>query len=163
LFGFKVVFVHRVSLSLFSEGTTKSLAGSKSWSRGPPNQAAARSGVKANFPGFVEPALAMKNTKPPSGERWIHEIKFDGYRAQISINNDTIRVLTRRGHDWRNEFSKIENEALRYAGKIENGFSGDDGDTFADLPICPAQLTNDHHCSFCACRKPEIRTCYRAS
>jgi bifunctional non-homologous end joining protein LigD len=39
-------------------------------------------GVKARFPGFVAPALAMSIGKGPSGERWIHEIKFDGYRVQ---------------------------------------------------------------------------------
>lgn len=68
-------------------------------------------GVKAPFPGFIEPALATQNTKPPSGDRWIHEVKFDGYRAQLSINNDTIRVLTRRGHDWSKRFSKIAADA----------------------------------------------------
>jgi bifunctional non-homologous end joining protein LigD len=35
-------------------------------------------GIKAPFPGFVEPALATSIEKVPSGDRWIHEIKFDG-------------------------------------------------------------------------------------
>jgi ATP-dependent DNA ligase len=35
-------------------------------------------GVKAPFPGFIEPALATLIEKVPSGARWIHEIKFDG-------------------------------------------------------------------------------------
>jgi bifunctional non-homologous end joining protein LigD len=39
-------------------------------------------GVKAPLPGFIEPALATSIEKVPSGERWIHEIKFDGYRVQ---------------------------------------------------------------------------------
>jgi hypothetical protein len=38
-------------------------------------------GVNAPFPGFIEPALATSIEKVPSGERWIHEIKFDGYSA----------------------------------------------------------------------------------
>jgi bifunctional non-homologous end joining protein LigD len=38
-------------------------------------------GVKASLPGFVEPALATSIAKVPSGSRWIHEIKFDGYRV----------------------------------------------------------------------------------
>jgi ATP-dependent DNA ligase len=47
-------------------------------------------GVKAPFPGFIEPALATKIGKVPSGERWIHEIKFDGYRANfISLTKRT--------------------------------------------------------------------------
>jgi bifunctional non-homologous end joining protein LigD len=32
----------------------------------------------------------------PFGERWIHEIKFDGYRVQLHMHNDMIKVLTRR-------------------------------------------------------------------
>jgi bifunctional non-homologous end joining protein LigD len=35
-------------------------------------------GVKAPLPGFVEPALASAIAKVPSGERWVHEVKFDG-------------------------------------------------------------------------------------
>src|SRR4030088_986468 len=34
-------------------------------------------GVKAPFPGFIEPALATSIDKVPNGARWIHEIKFD--------------------------------------------------------------------------------------
>jgi bifunctional non-homologous end joining protein LigD len=68
---------------------------------------AAAIGVKAPFPGFVEPALATSTDKVPSGERWIHEIKFDGYRVQLHIHNDAIKVLTRRGNDWTRRFSKI--------------------------------------------------------
>jgi bifunctional non-homologous end joining protein LigD len=55
-------------------------------------------GVKAPFPTFVEPALASSIEKVPSGERWIHEIKFDGYRVQTHIHNDAVKIFTRRGH-----------------------------------------------------------------
>jgi bifunctional non-homologous end joining protein LigD len=61
-------------------------------------------GVKAPYPGFIEPALATSIAKAPSGERWIHEIKFDGYRVQVHLANETIQVFTRRGHDWTNRF-----------------------------------------------------------
>jgi ATP dependent DNA ligase-like protein len=56
-------------------------------------------GIKANFPGFIEPALAALVEKAPSGDRWIHEIKFDGYRVQVHLANTEIKVFTRRGHD----------------------------------------------------------------
>jgi bifunctional non-homologous end joining protein LigD len=48
----------------------------------------------------------------PSGDRWIHEIKFDGYRVQLHIANENIRVFTRRGNDWTNRFKKIANDAF---------------------------------------------------
>ncbi|TIQ02102.1 MAG: ATP-dependent DNA ligase, partial [Mesorhizobium sp.] len=37
---------------------------------------------KAALPDFVEPTLATLVSSAPSGERWLHEIKFDGYRLQ---------------------------------------------------------------------------------
>jgi bifunctional non-homologous end joining protein LigD len=42
-------------------------------------------GAKSPFLGFVEPALATSIEKPPSGDRWIHEIEFDGYRVQAHL------------------------------------------------------------------------------
>ncbi|RUU12220.1 ATP-dependent DNA ligase [Mesorhizobium sp. USDA-HM6] len=38
--------------------------------------------------------------KPPEGDGWIHEIKFDGYRSQIVIDESGVRIFTRRGLDW---------------------------------------------------------------
>ena len=68
-------------------------------------------GVKASFPGFVEPALASSISKVPAGERWIHEVKFDGYRVQLHLVNEAVRVFTRRGHDWTKRFKKVADEA----------------------------------------------------
>lgn len=64
-------------------------------------------GAKAPFPGFVEPALASSIEKAPRGERWIHEIKFDGYRVQVHLANAEVKVFPRRGHDWTNRFRKV--------------------------------------------------------
>jgi bifunctional non-homologous end joining protein LigD len=47
----------------------------------------------------------------PSGERWIHEIKFDGYRVQVHLANEAITIFTRRGHDWTNRFKKVAHGA----------------------------------------------------
>jgi bifunctional non-homologous end joining protein LigD len=68
-------------------------------------------GVKAPFPGFIEPALATSVDKAPSGDRWIHEIKFDGYRVEVHLANTEIKVFTRRGHDWTHRFKKIASDA----------------------------------------------------
>jgi hypothetical protein len=73
-------------------------------------------GVKAPLPGFVEPALASSIAKVPSGARWIHEIKFDGYRVQIHLANEAVKIFTRRGHDWTHRFKKV----IRCPGR-ENG------------------------------------------
>jgi bifunctional non-homologous end joining protein LigD len=68
-------------------------------------------GTKATYPGFIEPALATAIDKVPSGERWNHEIKFDGYRVQVHLANNEIKVFTRRGNDWTKRFKKIADDA----------------------------------------------------
>jgi bifunctional non-homologous end joining protein LigD len=70
-----------------------------------------RPGVKAPFPGFVEPELATSTEKVPTGERWLHEIKFDGYRVQVHLRDAAVKVFTRRGNDWTNRFRKIAADA----------------------------------------------------
>jgi bifunctional non-homologous end joining protein LigD len=67
-------------------------------------------GVKAPFPGFIEPALATSIERVPAGERWIHEIKFDGYRVQLHLANEAIKIYTRRGHDWTRRFKKVADD-----------------------------------------------------
>src|SRR6202050_3216886 len=69
-------------------------------------------GLKAPFPGFLDPALAKSIDKRPSGTRWIHEIKFDGYRVQLHIANEAVRVFTRRGNDWTKRFKRIADAAF---------------------------------------------------
>jgi bifunctional non-homologous end joining protein LigD len=80
-------------------------------------------GVKAPLPGFVEPALATSIGKVPSGDRWIHEIKFDGYRVQVHLANETVRIFTRRGHDWSRRFKKVARDAwhIKAASAVVDG------------------------------------------
>ena len=68
-------------------------------------------GTKAKYPGFIEPALATPIEKVPSGDRWIHEIKFDGYRVQVHLSDAAVKIFTRRGNDWTNRFRKIAADA----------------------------------------------------
>ncbi len=70
-------------------------------------------GKKAAFPGFIKPALAEQLRRPPKGGEWIHEVKFDGYRVQIHVANDAVKVFTRRGYDWTSRFKKIATDAWR--------------------------------------------------
>ncbi|WP_044561148.1 DNA ligase D [Azospirillum sp. B4] len=64
------------------------------------------------LPDFVEPALATLQAKPPTGGRWVHEIKFDGYRLQARIEAGRVKLLTRSGLDWTKKFGKAVPEAL---------------------------------------------------
>ena len=80
-------------------------------------------GVKTPFPAFIEPALATSIDKVPSGARWIHEIKFDGYRVQVHLANEAIKIFTRRGHDWTHRFKKVAHDAwhIKAASAIVDG------------------------------------------
>jgi bifunctional non-homologous end joining protein LigD len=53
-----------------------------------------------------------RRSRVPAGERWIHEIKFDGYRVQLHLINEGIKVFTRRGNDWTKRFKKIGDDAF---------------------------------------------------
>lgn len=59
---------------------------------------------KQALPAFVQPALAMLKPKPPAGDRWLHEIKFDGYRLQARLDHGKLQFLTRSGLDWTEKF-----------------------------------------------------------
>jgi bifunctional non-homologous end joining protein LigD len=62
---------------------------------------------------FIEPCLPSPTDRPPRGPGWIHEIKHDGYRLMVRRDADSIRLLTRNGHDWSTRFPLIV-EAARY-------------------------------------------------
>lgn len=80
-------------------------------------------GVKAPLPGFVQPALATSIGKVPSGDRWIHEIKFDGYRVQVHLANEAVQIFTRRGHNWTHRFKKVAHDAwhIKAASAVIDG------------------------------------------
>lgn len=58
------------------------------------------------LPRFVEPCLATLQDKPPAGDAWLHEVKFDGYRLQARISAGKVRLLTRTGLDWTERFGE---------------------------------------------------------
>lgn len=68
--------------------------------------------VKAGWPGFVEPALATLRPAAPKGPRWVHEIKFDGYRLQAHVRDGRVTLLTRSGLDWTDRFGPALTGAL---------------------------------------------------
>jgi DNA ligase D-like protein (predicted ligase)/DNA ligase D-like protein (predicted polymerase) len=56
---------------------------------------------------FVPPQLATLVDAPPTGERYLHEIKLDGYRGQIVLDRGRAKFFTRRGLDWSDRFKPI--------------------------------------------------------
>lgn len=62
---------------------------------------------KTAMPEFVPPQLATLVDKPPSGDAWIHELKFDGYRLICHLNGRDIRFWTRNQKDWTAKFASV--------------------------------------------------------
>jgi bifunctional non-homologous end joining protein LigD len=62
---------------------------------------------KVELPDFVPPMLASLVATTPKDDRWLHEIKFDGYRLQARIAGGKARLLTRSGLDWTDRLAPI--------------------------------------------------------
>ena len=58
-------------------------------------------------PKFRQPQLATLVDAVPAGNGWMHEIKFDGYRAMIAAAGGEVRVYTRSGKDWSDKFAPL--------------------------------------------------------
>ncbi|CDM58147.1 DNA ligase (ATP) [Rhizobium favelukesii] len=48
------------------------------------------------MPAHVEPCLALLKPRPPIGQDWTYEVKWDGYRIALHLNNGNVRILTAR-------------------------------------------------------------------
>jgi bifunctional non-homologous end joining protein LigD len=76
-----------------------------------PAAAAARARASA-LPEYT-PQLATLVDAAPSGDDWLHEIKLDGYRIGCVIANGQVRLETRRGLDWTEQFAPIAQAAAK--------------------------------------------------
>lgn len=103
-------------------------------------------GVKAPYPGFVPPALATSIDKVPSGDRWFHEIKFDGYRSQLHVINSDTKVYTRNGVDWTRRFKKVANDAFLINAEsaiIDGEITVPAADGTSDFAVLQKELKGD--------------------
>ena len=81
----------QTSESRDDRGSGKSLAGTFRCRRG-------RRRKPLRFPEFVEPCHPTLREQARPGVRWIHEIKFDGYRTQAHLRNGRPAIYTRRAY-----------------------------------------------------------------
>ena len=71
-------------------------------------RAASKAKVAASdMPEFIEPQFCETLDRPPAGAGWLHEIKFDGYRIQMRIQDGSVTLKTRKGLDWTAKYSAI--------------------------------------------------------
>ncbi|USU04102.1 DNA ligase D [Sphingomonadaceae bacterium OTU29LAMAA1] len=70
-----------------------------------------RSGASKPLPAFREPQLCTLVDSVPAGTGWLHEVKYDGYRALVAIGDGKAKVHTRSGLDWTDKFAAIADAA----------------------------------------------------
>ena len=100
-------------LTIEEVGEGKAAKGEKPkvWHSNKPAAGKARAGHARRLE-FIEPQLATLEKNAPSGEDWLHEVKFDGYRMQAQIAGSDVRLLTRTGLDWTKKFEGPVTAAL---------------------------------------------------
>ncbi|KQY63211.1 ATP-dependent DNA ligase [Ensifer sp. Root142] len=76
---------------------------------------------KSRMPDFIPPQLCETLERPPNGGGWIHEIKFDGYRIQMRVENGKATLKTRKGLDWAAKFAAIAKSAAALPDAIIDG------------------------------------------
>src|SRR2546421_9961255 len=66
--------------------------------------------------GYVDPCRAAEIGTPPHGERWVHEIKEDGFRTQLHRQWEHVTLYSSNGHDYTRRYRSIAAEALELLG-----------------------------------------------
>jgi bifunctional non-homologous end joining protein LigD len=95
------------------------------------------------LPKFIAPELTRLVEQPPSGQDWVHEIKFDGYRIQLRVAGGEVHLYTRKGLDWTARFPAIARAAARLPDCILDGeICALDGDGAPDFAALQAALSD---------------------
>jgi bifunctional non-homologous end joining protein LigD len=74
-----------------------------------------------SIPAFLAPQLCKLVDRPPADPGWAHEVKFDGYRAQLRVQAGKAQIRTRRGLDWTEQFAAIAASAAGLPDCIIDG------------------------------------------
>ncbi|HWF76964.1 MAG TPA: DNA ligase D [Caulobacteraceae bacterium] len=79
--------------------------------------------IAASMPQKWRPQLASEADAPPRTAGWIHEIKYDGYRTLVFVDNGKVRLVTRNGHDWTHRYGQLARsfEALPCKSAVLDG------------------------------------------
>ncbi len=59
------------------------------------------------YPRGFKPQLTDHRDTAPDGERWLHEIKWDGYRLLADLHDGELKLRSRNGLDWTDDFPEV--------------------------------------------------------
>ena len=79
----------------------------------PVSESKASNAKDSGPPPFQPVQLATLVDHVPAGDRWLHELKYDGYRTLLAISGDNGRAYTRSGLDWSDRFAGLIADATK--------------------------------------------------
>lgn len=59
------------------------------------------------YPRAFKPQLTDHRAAAPDGDRWLHEIKWDGYRLLADLHGGEVKLRSRNGLDWTGDFPEV--------------------------------------------------------
>jgi bifunctional non-homologous end joining protein LigD len=77
--------------------------------------------TRPSMPDFVPFQFCKLVSAPPTGDGWMHEVKFDGYRMQVRMSNGQARWRTRNLFDWTDKFGAMSAEVSDLPDGIYDG------------------------------------------
>ena len=66
-----------------------------------------RGSRRQSMPQQVRPMLPSATRAAPTGDQWLHEIKYDGYRMFCHVRNRAARFTSRNGNDWTDKLPRL--------------------------------------------------------
>jgi bifunctional non-homologous end joining protein LigD len=97
----------------------------------------------ARLPEFIPPQFCKTVDTPPRSGNWGHEIKFDGYRMQLRVEDRKATLRTRKGLDWTEKFKATARAAAKFPDCIIDGeVCALDKDGQPSFPALQAALAN---------------------
>jgi bifunctional non-homologous end joining protein LigD len=92
-------------------------------------------------------------TAPPRGDGWLHEVKFDGWRAQLHKDGDAVTIYSRNGKDLTERFSFVRDSIAALPASsaiIDAELVACDDDGRPDFGALMARTSNSGNvCAWC--------------
>ncbi|NUO76599.1 MAG: DNA ligase D [Lysobacter sp.] len=91
------------------------------------------------------PQLARLYESPPTGDAWVHEIKWDGYRLLVTVVDGAVRLWSRNALEWTQRLPEIVS-AIETLGLREAQLDGEliaGAGTKADFNLLQSVLSGD--------------------
>jgi bifunctional non-homologous end joining protein LigD len=68
-------------------------------------------------PGYIPELDPVESETPPTGPDWVHEVKWDGFRAQAHLRAGKVTTYSRSGLDWSDQFDTVSEAVAEISAK----------------------------------------------